>query len=314
MKADKILLVPHQNPDGDALGAVSAFAYFLQKINKPHATFCLTETPAKYDSLAHLITLENNADVWQDESFDRIVVLDSSDLRYAGIAEHLSQISYQPIIINIDHHATNEFFGQHNLVVSAASSTSEVLYHFFKHNEIEIDKKIANNLLTGILSDTDNFTNPGTTVASLSIAGNLINRGANFNLLRELLFKDKTINSLKLWGLALSRLDKRDELDIIYTYLTKDDLGKYGAGESETEGISNFFNNLNEGKASLFLKELPDGNIKGSLRTSREDFDVSELAQKFGGGGHKKAAGFTIAGNVDEVLNKVWETLQSAGK
>lgn len=311
-QADNILLIPHKNPDGDALGSISALGIFLKKINKKYQTFCATETSEKLNKLVHIETIGQDENVWQNEKFDLIIVLDSGDLEYAGVKKYIKKIHPKTLIINIDHHPTNQLFGHHNLVIPTASSTTEILYYFFKHNEIEIDKNIAINLLTGLVTDTDNFSNPGTTLSSLSIASELINLGANFNLLKGQIMRNKTVNSLKLWGVVLSRLELHKKHDIVYTYLNQADLKKHKVSETETEGIANFLNNLDDGKASLILKELPDKKIKGSFRTTRDDIDVSQMAQNFGGGGHKKASGFTISGTIENALDKIWSELEKS--
>ena len=310
MKAKNILIVPHQNPDGDALGSVSSLAHYFNRINKPYTVFCVTPMPINLTIYPHLIHPSSAEAIWQDKSFDVIIVMDSGDLKYAGIDKHVAKLEHEPIIINIDHHATNQKFGHYNLVMPSASSASEIIYYFIKKNNIEIDKKMASAIMLGLITDTENFTNPGTTVSSFTVASDLIKKGANFNLLKSLFLKNKTIPALKLWGTVLSRLEKNQVLDIVYTYITQEDLILNQASETEIEGITNFLNNLNEGRGALILKQLEPGKIKGSFRTTRDDFDVSAIAKILGGGGHRKAAGFTIPGTIEEALNKIWEEIK----
>jgi len=307
-KANNILLITHQNPDGDALGSISALGYWLDGINKPYANFCLTEASPKLNSLPHLMPVSTDHKIWE-QKHDLIIVLDSGDLNYAGVAEYMNKVTHDPVVINIDHHVSNNRFGQHNLVIDTASSTTEILYHFFKYNNITINKNIAASLLTGLITDTENFSNPGTTINSLKIASELIHRGANFNLVKTWFIRDKSISTLKLWGSALSRLTKHEDLDIIYTYITREDFEKHQVSDMESEGVANYLNNLNEGKAALILKEMSDGKIKGSFRTTHDDVDVSQMAQALGGGGHKKASGFTLGGTVESAFTQIWSTL-----
>lgn len=311
LKADKILLVPHQNPDGDALGAVSACMQCLDKIGKAHTAFCPTDISPKLHYLPHLEKVTNDAAIWDKADHDIIVVLDSGDLRYAGIDKYIAKLTHDPIIINIDHHVTNENFGHHNLIMPGASSTTEVLFNFFKYNQIEIDKNIATALLTGIITDTDNFSNAGTTITSLSAASELVKKGGDLNSIKNHIFRNRTVASLKLWGAVLSRLNKHEKLEIAYTYITQKDLKEHHASQTEAEGIANFLNNLSDGKAGMILKEAEDGKIKGSLRTTRDDVDVSAMAKIFGGGGHKKAAGFTIDGPMDSAVKYVFAKLEN---
>lgn len=308
-KAENIILVTHQNPDGDALGSASSFSHYLKRINKNHTIFCATGSSPKLLSLPHLIKPQTSPKIWEILP-DLIIVLDSGDLKYAGVEEIIKNLTHDFVIINIDHHNTNTNFGHHNFVMTKAAATAEVLYYFFYYNHITIDKNMALSLLTGLITDTENFTNSGTTTNSLKIASELIHRGANFNQLKNWFLKDKSIPALKLWGAALSRLSRHEEHDIVYTYLTHLDFIDLAVDEAESEGVSNFLNNLGEGRASLLLKELESGKIKGSMRTSHDDIDVSAIARALGGGGHKKAAGFTVKGTIEEAFNKVWETIK----
>lgn len=308
LESTSILLIPHQHPDGDALGSVTALMHILQRLGKRHSAFCATSTTEKLLFLPHADTVTTNIDVWQD-NIDLIIVLDSGDLRYAGIDEHIKALSNRPFIINIDHHPTNERFGDLNLVIPEAASTTQILYHFFRVNAIDIDPHVATCLLTGIITDTGNFTNSATTTASLSIAGELVKRGGDINLIKRIIFQSKSVNALKLWGAVLSRLEEHDTHKIVYSYITKADLEEHGVDEEEVEGLANFMNNLADGKAALILREQDTGKMKGSFRTTREDIDVSEIAKLLGGGGHKKAAGFSAEGTPEEVLEQVWAVM-----
>lgn len=311
--AQNIILVPHQNPDGDALGSVSSFSYYLSKLNKRHYIYCVTPASSKLKTLPHLKDINTSLELWKTEP-DLIIVFDSGDLKYAGVADTINNLSHDYTIINIDHHNSNTNFGQHNLVMTKAAATAEVLYHFYKFNNIAIDKNMAASLLTGLITDTDNFTNGATNTISLKIASDLIHRGANFNFLKNWFIKDKSIGALKLWGTVLSRLNRQEEFDIVYTYITKNDFVDAEVNETESEGVANFLNNLGEGRASLILKELSPGKIKGSLRTTRDDTDVSTIAKSLGGGGHKKASGFVSEGSIEEVLEKVWLAVEKNDK
>lgn len=309
-QADHILIVPHPGPDGDAMGSATALMHYFQDLGKDHTIFCKSEADSKLDFLPYVDKLSTEEAVWEESYFDLIIVLDSGDLGYAGIKKYIDKLEKKPTIINIDHHDQNSYFGDINMVASSAASTTQILYYLFTTNDIKIDSQLATCLLTGILTDTDNFTNAATTVASLDIAGDLVKKGGKIQLIKEVMFQDKSVNALKLWGRALSRLSKHDQHEIVYTYLTQEDLEEHGVDEEATEGIANFMNALQEGKAALILKERSDGKVKGSFRTTRDDMDVSKLAQALGGGGHKKASGFKSEDNLEQTLQKVWKAAE----
>lgn len=313
LESKHILLIPHQHPDGDALGSVTALMHILKRLDIRHSAFCATESSEKLLFLPHADRVTTDANIW-NEDIDLIIVLDSGDLRYAGVDAHIKDMDSRPYIINIDHHPTNEHFGDLNLVIPEASSTTQILYHFFKVNAIDIDSYVATCLLTGLITDTGNFTNSATTTASLSIAGELVKRGGDINLIKRIIFQSKTLNALKLWGAVLSRLEEHDTHQIVYSYITKADLEEHGVDEEEVEGLANFMNNLADGKAALILREQETGKMKGSFRTTREDIDVSAIAKLLGGGGHKKAAGFSADGSPEEVLEQVWKVMEKQNK
>lgn len=302
-KANKIMIVPHQNPDGDAIGSATAFHEYVTGLHKPAVIFCVTPVNPKLNFVPREIPVHSDPGLFLDTKIDTIVTLDSGDLRYNGISELIK--GHRAIIINIDHHATNENYGQLNLVIPTAASTTEVLYHYFRHNGIIINQRMATALLTGLSTDTGNFSNSATSSTALQVSGELILSGGNFDLITKNTLKNKSVETLKLWGRAFSRLQKDERLNLTYTYLTQADFKELGVGEIEAEGISNFFNNLENTAITLLLTEMSDNKIKGSFRTTRNDIDVSALAKKMNGGGHKKAAGFSAAGTVDEVLKIV---------
>ena len=301
--ARKIVIVTHPNPDEDALGSAAAMAEYLGRYGRDAGIFCTTPASPRLEFLPHAPLVLTDHNIFNDPMLDTILVLDSGDLRYAGIA-HIVK-NHPAVMINIDHHATNEHYGQHNFVSAGASATAEMVYRFFQYIREPVSRHMATNLLAGLIGDTDNFTNGATTPSALGVAGELVRLGANFKLINFHTQKDKTFALLKLWGKALARLDKHEEMNLAYTYLTRADFAIDGLSENDGDGLSNFMNNLDGVKIILVLKETSDGKIKGSFRTTDDDTDVAYLAKQLGGGGHKKAAGFTAEGTIDEVLDRV---------
>lgn len=309
--ASHVLFIPHQQPDGDALGAVTALAHYRETIGKPYSIFCHTPYSSRFGYLPHIDKFSNDPAPWQNPPWDLIIVCDSGDLVYAGVDKYIADMQRPVPILNIDHHVSNTRFGDHALVVDTASSTCEVLYHFFKTNHIEIDNTMAQSLLTGLMYDTDNFTNGATSRLSLEIGSDLVRRGADLAFIRHALFQNKTIPTLQLWGQVLARLTKIPELDLTYTFITREDLRDYDLEDKDAEGIANFLNSLGETAITLFFKEMSDGQIKASFRTTAEIHDVAKLSKLFGGGGHKKAAGFTVQGPMIQAIEQVLTTLRS---
>lgn len=308
LQSKKILLVPHQNTDADALGSVTAFMEFLTSLDKNYQGFCATEISPKLFFLPNSEKFTSDEKVLE-ENFDLIIIFDTGSPDYAGLEKYLE--TTESFIINIDHHPTNTLYGNLNLVNTGACSTTEILYDFFSVNKIKINHKMASSLLAGIITDTDRFQNSNTTSKTIQTTSELLEYGANLSQIQKNLYTNKSIQSLKMWGIILSRLTKKDEYSFAYTYIKQKDLIESGATAEDIENIGNFMNSISDVRIRLILKEDNDGFVKGSFRGSNdENVDVAKYAKKLGGGGHKKAAGFKIKGTIEEVLKTVFNFLK----
>lgn len=302
-QAENILLICHQQPDGDAIGALLALTTYLKSLEKNVVAFCYDPLP---DNLAflpngHLLTSDH---LIFTKSYDVVMILDCGNYNMTG-AENLLAVLPPYTCINIDHHISNLGYGDINMVLPAASSTTEILYRLFKDWRVPISKDIATNLLCGIILDTGGFVNAATNYLTLETAADLINSGANINQMVQLTLANQNLNTLKLWGKALSRLQKNDKYGLVYTWLTQADFAECGINDNSTEGLSNFLHIIKEARIILVLSETTDGYVKGSMRTTDDDVDLNKLAKNFGGGGHKKAAGFTLPGRLQYDNNKL---------
>ena len=308
LAARQPLFIAHQKPDGDTLGAVCSFINYAREANFPYLAFCLDTPPKQFNFLPGIEHLIHNEEEVLRQPIDVAVVLDSGDLNYAGVAALIARLkALRPVtVINIDHHHTNERFGDVNLVVVDAASTTEIIANMFHGGGVKLTKDIATCLLTGVLTDTGGFSNPATTFTAIAEAAYLLTHGARFKQITDRLTKNKTVTTLKLWGRVLARLKTNQRLGIASTVITLEDLVESEVDEEAMEGLANFLNSLTNVKASLMLKEMPDQKIKGSFRTTNAVVDVSSLAKVCGGGGHKKAAGFTINGRLIKQPDGAW--------
>jgi len=299
--AKKILIITHQKPDGDALGSGLAFAKFLETLEKENSFFALGPISTSANFLPGRRKIKSNLNELFLTDYDLIIILDCGDLKQTGIEEKLRALPPALPIVNIDHHQTNENFGLVNIVDTETSSTAEIIFSIFEKLKFPVDKETATCLLTGLITDTANFSNPATTFASLEVAGQLLGRGARLGEISTNVLKNKSLATLKFWGKILSRLTENKKLGIVTTVITKKDLNLYNLNEEALEGVTNFLNNLKGAKMVLVLKTIEPGKIKGSFRTTTDGVDVSRLAKIFGGGGHQKAAGFTIPGELVKI-------------
>lgn len=300
--ANKILVITHQNPDGDGLGALAALGRYLKYLGKNYALFCVDEVPPQYQFLPLMYEVKSDPVIF-NENFQTVIVLDAGDLNYAGVDKLLKK-SVDSILINIDHHPTNSYFGDLNLVLPEKSSASEIVYDLLRFFKAPLDKETATALLNGLIFDTGAFSNSGTTFSALKTAAHLLNLGARHREINANILRNKSLGLLKLWGRAFERLEFIPEPDLALTVILNKDFKECGVAEEAASGLSNFFNDLAAIKIAMVLVENSDNTIKGSLRTTRDDIDVGAIAKKWGGGGHKKAAGFTLKGRLVYNENK----------
>lgn len=302
-QATEILIVSHRNPDGDTIGANLALTIHLKKIGKSTTSFCFDPLPQSLKFLPqnHLLTDEH---LVFTKNYDLIIILDCSNLELSAIEKLIATFKTPPTLINIDHHISNPRYGDINLVLPDTSSTCELLYRLLSDWQISWDKDIATNLACGILTDTGGLKNPSTNYLAISAVAKLISYGANINKIIQKTISQTTVNKLKLWGRALERLKKIDKYNLVYTWLTQQDFIDCQVDETVSEGLSNFLHILNEGKITMVLKETNNQMIKGSLRTS-SDIDLTKFASQLGGGGHKKASGFSLPGRLEYANNKL---------
>jgi phosphoesterase RecJ-like protein len=287
-RSNNILIISHQKPDGDACGSSLAMYHALKSLNKNVAIF-LVDQPAEYfNFLPGVENISANRDVLYS-NWDLVLILDSSNIDHTKVS--LDELDAP--IINIDHHFSNERFGDINHVDDTASSVCEIVYKFLSFAGLDINQSIATCLLCGILNDTNGFSNSATTVDSIEIASQLVSRGAKIHKITDHVVKNKTINGLRLWGEVLSRLSHDDDMEFAFTYIKDDEYHKYQISEEELDGIVNFLNVISNTSISALFR-IGRHQTKISLRTTRDNVDVSKMAVSYGGGGHKKAAGFSL--------------------
>lgn len=296
--ATNVAVICHKNPDGDALGSATALIEALDNWQKKYTLFCMTPAPHQFDWLPRINELQSDESIIQNNRFDVIIMLDSGSLSYAGIDELIKSLKYKHTLINIDHHNSNNYFGDINYVDETSSSTCEIIYELFRQWKAPMNKDIATSLLNGIMTDTGMLTNPATSDRTLSIASDLMKFGANIYKITQYNTRNKRHNLLNLWGVAMQRLIYNKDFNCATTFITKEDFEKHKLNEEGLDGLANFLSSLHDVDFTMVLTEVPNEYIKGSLRTTKDNVNVGALAQKLGGGGHKKASGFVIKGKL----------------
>lgn len=297
--ADNILIATHENPDGDALSSSCLIAEILSLMNKKYSLYCHSPISSQYDFLPHSEEFKNDCGKFD---FDIIIILDCGTVERTKIEKEILNRGNGKLAIEIDHHPKIKDFADLEIRDSSAAATTEILYFFMKANKIKINKNMANCVLTGILTDTGNFLYPSTSPETINIASEMLASGAVLPRIMENTWRNKSISSMKTWGKAMSRLKINSKYNFGFTVLKSQDIPAE-ASEEELEGIAGLLSNLSDVNGVIFLRQTPGGRIKGSLRTSKKNIDVSKLARALGGGGHAKAAGFAIDGELEKTEN-----------
>lgn len=291
-KSKNILLISHRKPDPDTLGAALAMHIYLNNINKKTKLVCIDRPSKNYNFIPKISKFKNNFIL---KEHDLIFIMDAGDHKMTGFhLEHKNLFSKKIPIINIDHHASNDNYGTINVVDTSAASTTVIITEILNEINAEITPQIATCLMSGLYSDTGSFMHSNTDERALKIASILSKKGADIEIIKNKIFSGKNIKTLQLWGKIL------ENTTLSKTGIALSILQEENSNIEKTEnysGVIDYINTIEGSKMAVLLKIDKEGNIKGSLRTESDKINLSKIANKFGGGGHKKAAGFFIKKN-----------------
>ncbi|MCK9223894.1 MAG: bifunctional oligoribonuclease/PAP phosphatase NrnA [Candidatus Muirbacterium halophilum] len=300
------LIVPHKRPDGDAIGSSLALHRIIKLVNKNSAVFIPEEIPESFRFL-----IVNDDIIVQDENilsnYDIVITLDSSNLDRTYVTRKI--IDNSNIIINIDHHKTNDSFGDINLVMPDSSSTCEIILKLSKVGYLPLTPNIANCLLTGIFTDTGFFRNQNVTDATFESAAELIRFGADHETLISKLLQSKTVDDLKFHSEAMLKSEFSYQKQVGWIVISKELMKKYNINDYRQvwgTGIIGFLNNISHVEVSYYFIEVSDNETIIEYR-AKNPHDVSIIAKHFGGGGHKLASGCTINENIELAQKKVFD-------
>lgn len=303
-ESENILLFAHSRPDGDTTGSCLALKEYLKNLGKSVDIACFDPYPEYLRPLSE----ENfiHPDKLELEKYSLIIAADSVE---RGFQKIVSGLHDNQVIALLDHHPDITMQKDINIIDADYSSVCEIVYDFFEFNKIEITRPTATFLMLGILGDTGSFQHSNTTPRVMEIASALLKRGAPLSKIIETAFANKNISTLKLWGKAFERAKINPQNGMIISVLTQADLEECSAGTEDIAQVAGILNTVPDTKFALILSEREDGVIKGSLRSEEyKGVDVSKIAARFGGGGHKLASGFEIKGKIHETKDG-WEII-----
>jgi phosphoesterase RecJ-like protein len=303
---DRFLLTTHENPDGDALGSLLAAKLALDQLGKDDVMVLYGDSPLPgeyaFMELGELLRR------WPDDAAERVLVaLDCANESRIADPEILGRV---PLVLDIDHHHDNTRFGQVNLIDATASSTGEVLRDIFRELGVQLTPEIAEALYIALVTDTGRFQYTNTTPKALRLAAELVEAGADVHRVFQGVYESVQFAKLKLLARALERAQVYEGGAIVVSYLLRTDFAEVGAAEPYSEGIIDFLRAVEGAEMAVLIREPPrnrrDGPLRRvSLRASVDELDVSAIARKSGGGGHRQAAGFSSDSSIDEITEFV---------
>jgi len=305
---NSFIVVGHISPDGDAIGSALALYHFLAEQGKQVKVGWgeKISMPSQYLFLPAQSRLETIAPESATGEETLIAVDVATEERLGSAKSLLAKLN---LVINIDHHLDNTCFGNLNLIDPQASSTAEIVYALMKRTGKKIRLNVATCLYVALATDTGQFQYANTTAAAFKMAAELVALGVEPNLISQNLYESHSLPKLKLLGKALNKAVYEPELKLIYTYLDKDDLKETGATPADTERLTDHLRAVEGVNLAMLIKAF-DKEIKVSLR-AKDEFDVRALANQFGGGGHKAAAGFIYHGSVEQLISEVKHKLSA---
>jgi bifunctional oligoribonuclease and PAP phosphatase NrnA len=302
-KADSIVIAVHVQPDGDALGSMLSMMQFLKSIGKD---VCMTwgdkiEIPSQYQWMPFIdkvTTFENCEAQNRCNKSALLLTLDCASEHRLGLME-----KYLPdfgAVINVDHHIDNTKFGSINVLDFKAAATCEIIYNVLIDLKAGLTADIANCLYAGIVTDTGKFQYTNTGAGTLRIAANLIDSGAEPNMIFHHIYENITFGGLKLMARVIERAKIMEDSKLAYSYIKLNDLSECGITMAETETFIDQLRTAKEADAAVILKETADAKLRASLR-SKGYIDIGAIAREVGGGGHRNASGATFEATIDKV-------------
>lgn len=300
-KANSIVILTHENPDGDAIGSAAAMNLALKQIGK-NADVIIPEYPRTFDFLPGMQDVKQESAI---DSYDLAISLDCATTKLLnGFAKYFDDAKSKVVI---DHHGSNNMYGDYNYVDQDAPACAQLLLVLFNYYNIEITREIGTCILAGIITDTGGFRYDNVTSETFEFVSELCRKGVKVSKIYQRVFASMSKSKFNLHRIALDRLEFFENGQVAFTYITKKDEESVNAENGDYDGIVEQGRDIEGVEVSIFLRETDKG-IKASLR-SKERANVSELCMIFGGGGHIRAAGCTMQCTIEQakiqILNQV---------
>lgn len=314
IKRDKrFLITSHVNLEGDSLGSQLAMKELLIGMGKSAYILDSDPVPGHYKFLPGADRISNDFNKIAD--FDAAIVLDCPTLKRAGKASKVIKEKARPVI-NIDHHISNERFGDINWIDPHASSAGEMVYRLYKKTGVNLTKEVALSLYIAILTDTGSFNYDNTSSVTHEIAGELLGYGLDPALVSESVYERRSVEDIRLLTLVLDTLKINKDGTVAYMEVTRKMLKETSADMAKSEGLINYARSIDKVRVAVLFKEDPKEkdkiNVSFRSKGNGEVIDVNKIASVFGGGGHTKASGCIVSGTLEEAKKKVLAEVDKA--
>ncbi|HVC91643.1 MAG TPA: bifunctional oligoribonuclease/PAP phosphatase NrnA [Acidobacteriaceae bacterium] len=294
---EHFLLTSHCRPDGDAVGSLLALWMILKEMGK-HADMQLCDrVPLIYRTLPCAEQIRHASTLAEGFKPDAVILLECDSVersRLQGVRDEF--------LINIDHHTSGNLFAPVNWIDTEASAVAEMVYRLAIAANVRVTSPMATCLYTALLSDTGSFCYEGTCAGTFTLARELVELGASPSRIAEDLYFSNPLSKMRLLGSALTTLQREGR--IAWLWVAQDDMARLAASEEDCLGIVNYAIGISGVEVAAFLREMPDGRVRVSLR-SKSKIRVTQVAEQFGGGGHENASGCTLDGPLNSAMERV---------
>jgi phosphoesterase RecJ-like protein len=297
LRRQRFLLTSHARPDGDSIGSQLAMAFALDALGKSVRIVNADAAPDHYQDFPGMDRIEIASHISAD--VDAVIVMECSDLSRAGVTGLEGEF-----LINIDHHAGNRLYGAVNWHDESAAACGEMVFDVIRELGVPLTLEIATHVYLAILTDTGSFHHSNITPRTFDICRQTVEAGVNPAAMARRVFDSNSFGKLKLIGALLDSMELADEGRLAILYMDDTMLSACGCTHNDTEGLINLPLTAREIQAVIFFKVGPNGDVRVSMR-SKYDVDVRAVAGRFGGGGHKNAAGFTVTEPLDVVRPRI---------
>jgi len=291
---DNYLIVAHENPDPDSIGSMIAMYRFLQLIGKNARMICADPIPPyPWPNIEHI-------QASADTAFENVIILDCEPTRTGKL---LPLIKQAKLSFNIDHHEGNGAYCDYNYIDTNQAATCMIIYQLLQVAGVTVDTQLAIALYAGIIGDTGGFRHANTTEDVFRVAADLVAHGANPNLTAQVIFESKPIEFMRFLGYALGKLQTGLNQRLVWLALTYEDFNRYGIDPRQSDQIIDYTRMVEGCEIAILFREVSPNMIRIGFRSRR--MPIHQLAVQFGGGGHLLAAGASVAGPLDETVQKV---------